>query len=48
MFLKLIKGLPIYSIKVEGPVLLGKVAKRLGNRTIVLNKALVKVIETQK
>ena len=45
MFLKLIKGLPIYSIKVEGLVLLGKAAKGLSNSTIVLNKVLVEVIE---
>jgi len=44
-FLELIKGLPIYGIKVEGLVLLGKAAKRLRNPTIVLNKALVEVIE---
>jgi hypothetical protein len=48
LFLKLIKGLPIYGIKVEGLVLLGKAAKGLSNPTIVLNKALVEVIETQK
>jgi hypothetical protein len=42
----LIKGLPIYSIKVEGLVLLGKAAKELGNPTIVLNKVLIEVIET--
>ena len=48
MFLKLIKGLPIYGIKVKGPVLLGKEAKGPSNPTIVLNKALVEVIETQK
>ena len=47
-FLKLIKGLPIYGIKVEGLVFTGKVAKRLSNPTIVLNKALVEVIETKK
>ena len=45
MFLKLIKGLPIYGIKVEGPVLLGKAAKGLSNFTIVFYKALVEVIE---
>ena len=46
MFLKLIKGLPIYGIKVERLVLLGKAAKGLSNPTIVLNKVLVEVIET--
>ena len=45
MFLKLIKSLPIYSIKVKGLVLYSKVAKGLGNPTVVLNKVLVKVIE---
>ena len=45
MFLKLIKSLPIYSIKVEGLVLYIKAAKGLSNSTIVLNKALVEVIE---
>ena len=45
MFLKLIKSLPIYSIKVEGLVLYGKAAKRLSNPAIVLNKALVEVTE---
>jgi hypothetical protein len=46
LFLKLIKGLPIHSVKVKGSVLLGKAVKRLSNSAIVLNKALVKVIET--
>ena len=46
MFLKLIKGLPIYSIKIKGLVFIGKVAKGLSNPTIVLNKVLVEVIET--
>jgi len=41
----LIKGLPIYGIKVEGLVLLGKAAKRLSNSAVVLNKALIEVIE---
>ena len=45
MFFKLIKSLPIYSIKVEEPVLYSKAAKGLSNPTIVLNKALVEVIE---
>ena len=45
MFLKLVKGLPIYGIKVEGLVLLGKAAKELSNPTIVFNKVLVEVIE---
>jgi len=45
-FLKLIKGLPIYGIKIGGLVLLGKVAKGPSNSTIVLNKALVEVIKT--
>ena len=45
MFLKLIKGLLIYGIKVKGLVLLGKAARRLDNPTIVLNKVLVEVIE---
>jgi hypothetical protein len=34
-----------YSVKVEGLVLYSKAAKGLGNSTIVLNKALVEVIE---
>ena len=46
MFLKLIKGLPIHSVKVKGLVLLGKAVKRLSNSAVVLNKALVEVIET--
>jgi hypothetical protein len=45
LFLKLIKSLPIYSIKVKGLVLYSKAAKGLSNLTIVLNKALVEVIE---
>ena len=45
MFLKLVKGLPIYSIKVKGLVLYYKAAKELSNPTIVLNKALVEVIK---
>jgi hypothetical protein len=45
LFLKLIKSLPIYSIKVEGPVLYSKAAKGLSNPAIVFNKALVEVIE---
>ena len=45
MFLKLIKSLLIYSIKVKGLVLYSKAAKGLNNPTIVLNKALVEVIE---
>ena len=45
MFLKLIKSLSIYSVKVEGLVLYSKVAKGLSNPTIVLNKALIEVIE---
>jgi len=45
-FFKLIKGLPIYSVKVKGLVFSGKMVKRLGNPTIVLNKALVEVIKT--
>jgi len=45
LFLKLIKGLPIYGIKVKGLVFLDKAVKRLSNLTIVLNKALVEVIE---
>ena len=45
MFLKLVKSLPIYGIKVEGLILYSKAAKRLNNPTIVLNKALVEVIE---
>ncbi len=45
MFLKLIKSLPIYSVKVEGLVLYSKAAKGLSNPTIVLNKVLVEVIE---
>jgi len=46
LVLKLIKGLPIIRIKVKGSVLLGKAVKRPSNPTIVLNKALVEVIET--
>jgi hypothetical protein len=46
LFLKLIKGLLIYSIKIEGPVFLGKAVKGSSNLTIVFNKALVEVIET--
>ena len=46
MFLKLIKGLPIYGVKVKGLVLLGKAVKRPSNLAIVLNKALVEVTET--
>ena len=45
MFLKLIKGLLIYGIKVEGLVLYSKAAKGLSNPPVVLNKALVEVIE---
>ena len=45
MFFKLVKGLSIYSIKVKGLVLLDKVIKGLSNSTIVLNKALVEIIE---
>ena len=46
MFLKLVKGLAIYSVKVEGLVFSGKAIKRLSNPAIVRNKALVEVIET--
>jgi hypothetical protein len=46
LFLKLIKGLPIRSVKVKGSVLLGKAVKRPSNPAVVLNKALVEVIET--
>ena len=46
MFFKLIKGLPIYSIKVKGLVFSSKAVKRLDNPTIVLNKALIEVIKT--
>ena len=45
MFLKLIKSLPIYSVKVEGLVLYSKAAKGLSNPAIVLNKVLVEVME---
>jgi len=45
LFLKLIKSLSIYGIKVKGPVLLGKAAKRLSNSTTAPNKALVKIIK---
>jgi len=48
LFLKLIKGLFIYNIKVKGLVFIGKVANRLSNFTIVPNKALVEVIETKE
>ena len=46
MFLKLIKSLPIYGIKVEGLVLYSKAAKGLSNPTIVFYKASVEVTET--
>jgi hypothetical protein len=46
LFLKLIKGLPIRSVKVKGLVLLGKAVKRLSNLAVVLNKASVEVTET--
>jgi len=46
LFFKLIKGLPIYGVKVKGLVLLDKAAKGLSNSTIVFNKVLVEVIET--
>ena len=46
MFLKLVKGLPIYGIKIKGLVLSNKVGKRLSNPTVVLYKVLIKVIET--
>ena len=45
MFLKLIKGLFTYSIKLKGLVLLSKAVKRLGNLAIILNKVLVEVTE---
>ena len=45
MFLKLIKSLSIYSIKVKGLVFYSKAAKGLNNPAIVLNKVLVEVIE---
>jgi hypothetical protein len=45
LFLKFIKSLLIYGVKVEGPVLYSKAAKGLSNPAIVLNKALVEVIE---
>ena len=45
MFLKLIKGLFIYKVKVKRLVLLGKVVKRLGNPAIIFNKTLVEVTE---
>ena len=45
MFLKLLKSLPIYGVKVEGLVLYGKAAKGLNNFAVVLNKALVEVIK---
>ena len=44
MFLKLVKGLLIYSIKIEGLVFLGKAVKRPSNLAVVLNKALVEVL----
>jgi len=46
LFFKLVKSLPIYSIKVKGLVFLSKAVKRLSNLAVVFNKALVKVIET--
>ena len=45
MFLKLIKSLLIYSIKVKGLVLYGKAAKGPRNPAVVFNKALVEVTE---
>jgi hypothetical protein len=45
LFLKFIKSLPIYSTKVKELVLYSKAAKGLSNFAIVLNKALVEVIE---
>ena len=48
MFLKFIKSLLIYGVKVEGLVLYGKAAKGLSNPAVVLNKVLVEVIETQE
>ena len=45
MFLKLINSLLIRGIKVKGLVNYSKAAKGLSNLTIVLNKALVEVIE---
>ena len=45
MFLKLIKSLFIYSVKVKGLVLYYKAAKRLSSPAIVLNKVLVEVIK---
>ena len=45
MFLKLIKGLLMYSIKLKGSVLLNKVVKRPGNPAVIFNKMLVEVIE---
>ena len=45
MFLKLIKSLLIYGIKVKRPVLYSKVAKGLSNSAIVFNKVLVEVIK---
>jgi len=46
LFLKLVKSLPIYGIKVKGLVFLGKAVKRPSNLTVVSNKALVEVTET--
>ena len=45
MFLKLIKGLFTYRVKVKRLVLLGKAVKRPGNPVIILNKVLVEVTE---
>jgi len=45
LFLKFIKSLLIYGVKVKGLVLYSKAAKGLSNPAIVLNKALVEVIE---
>jgi len=45
LFLKFIKSLLTCGIKVEGLVLYSKAAKGLSNPAIVLNKALVEVIE---
>ena len=44
-FLKLIKSLPIYGIKVNKLVFLDKIVKRLNNLTVVFNKILIEAIE---
>ena len=44
--IKLIKGLLVYSIKIEGLVLFSKAGKKSSNPAVVLNKVLVEVAKT--